>query len=69
MARRVSCVFTGSGENIKKSIVFRPFRVDMLEVQEVPGFAGDSTVDCWMAIQRGEYPNVRKKYIAYINIQ
>lgn len=30
----------------------------MLEVVSVPVSTGKGTVDCWMDIQRGEYPNV-----------
>ena len=41
----------------EKTIIFKPFVVDMLEVVSVPTAKGG--VDCWMDIQRGEFPNVQ----------
>ncbi|CAG0893633.1 unnamed protein product [Darwinula stevensoni] len=52
-ARKVSCVWSGQQE---KTVKFDPFQVGMLEVISQQ-FSGDM-VDCWMAIQRGEYPEV-----------
>jgi hypothetical protein len=45
-------------------VIFQPFVVDMLEVVTVPVSTG--TVDCWMDIQRGEFPNVSAEYECYI---
>lgn len=33
--------------------------VDMLDVVSIP--VGDDTIECWMDIQRGKYPEVRTK--------
>jgi hypothetical protein len=52
-ARKISCATTDRKE---KTVIFRPFVVDMLEVVTVPVSTG--TVDCWMDIQRGEFPDV-----------
>lgn len=56
VARRISCPFSGSGS--EKTIAFKPFTVDTLEVVSVPVSTGRATIDCWMDIQRGTYPNV-----------
>lgn len=52
-ARKISCSQT---EQQEKTIIFKPFVVDMLEVISVPTARGG--VDCWMDIQRGEFPKV-----------
>jgi hypothetical protein len=52
-ARRISCATTDRKE---KTVIFQPFVVDMLEVVTVPVSTG--TVDCWMDIRRGQFPNV-----------
>nr|QKV49921.1 mucin-2-like protein [Locusta migratoria] len=52
IARKVSCATTSLQE---KTVLFRPFVVDMLEVVSVPVTTG--TVDCWMDIRRGYFPN------------
>lgn len=52
-ARRITCEASGEHE---KTVIFKPFVVDMLEVVNVPTAKG--AVDCWMDIQRGEYPKV-----------
>lgn len=36
---------------------FKPIVVDMLEVVSVPS-GNEGTLQCWMDIQRGQYPNV-----------
>lgn len=53
MARKVSCAAPDANE---KTIAFKPFVVDMLEVVSVPVSSG--SVDCWMDIRRGSFPNV-----------
>lgn len=60
MARKLSCP---TGDSNQKTIAFKPFTVDMLEVVSVPVSTGQGTVDCWMDIQRGQYPNVRKNQL------
>lgn len=57
-ARKISCESGGLGD---KTVYFKPFIVDMLEVVNVPTQRG--TVDCWMDIQVGNYPNVINLYI------
>lgn len=56
LARKVSCpseTKPGTGKRVR----FKPIIVDMLEVVSVP--SGDQgTLQCWMDIQRGQYPNV-----------
>lgn len=54
VARKVSCERHESGE---KTIIFKPFVVEMLEVVNVPTSRGG--VQCWMDIQRGLYPQVQ----------
>lgn len=54
VARKVSCDRHEAGE---KTIIFKPFVVDMLEVVEVPTALGG--VQCWMDIQRGLYPQTQ----------
>ncbi|KAG8224841.1 hypothetical protein J437_LFUL002288 [Ladona fulva] len=54
-ARKISCATT---ERKEKTVIFKPFVVDMLEVVNVPVSTGN--VNCWMDIRRGEYPNVIK---------
>ncbi len=53
VARKVSCAAPDANE---KTIAFKPFVVDMLEVVSVPVSSG--SVDCWMDIRRGSFPNV-----------
>lgn len=53
LARKISCSATFEEEKI---IYFKPIVVDMLEVVTVPTKSGG--VDCWMDIQRGNYPKV-----------
>jgi hypothetical protein len=62
-ARKISCATTDRKE---KTVIFQPFVVDMLEVVTVPVSTG--TVDCWMDIQRGEFPNVSAKCEHYIQL-
>lgn len=53
LARKISC---SQSEQAEKTIIFKPFVVDMLEVVSVPTSRGG--VECWMDIQRGEFPKV-----------
>lgn len=53
-ARKITCETSVGGD---KTVIFKPFVVDMLEVVNVPTQKG--AVDCWMDIQSGSYPNVR----------
>ncbi|XKL61247.1 hypothetical protein PGB90_008304 [Kerria lacca] len=53
LARRVTC-FT-SAPNIA-TLSFKPIMVDMLDVVSIP--VGDDTIECWMDIQRGKYPEL-----------
>lgn len=55
-ARKISC---SSGDDADKTVVFKPFVVDMLEVVNVPTAQG--SVECWMDIQKGVYPSVSSK--------
>lgn len=56
LARKVSCPSeTRPGEG--KRVRFKPIVVDMLEVVSVPS-GNEGTLQCWMDIQRGQYPNV-----------
>ena len=55
IAQKVTCATADTNE---KTVVFKPFVVDMLEVVSVPVSKGQ--VDCWMDIRRGAYPNVSK---------
>jgi hypothetical protein len=52
-ARRITC---SRSENAEKTIYWKPFVVDMLEVVNVPTQTGG--VECWMDIQRGVYPKI-----------
>lgn len=52
-ARKITCETGGETE---KTVIFKPFVVDMLEVINVPTAKG--AVDCWMDIQKGQFPNV-----------
>lgn len=54
VARKVACDRHEAGE---KTIIFKPFVVDMLEVVDVPTALGG--VQCWMDIQRGLYPQTQ----------
>ncbi|CAB3376481.1 Hypothetical predicted protein [Cloeon dipterum] len=54
-ARKLSCATTAAAIKQKK-VIFKPFVVDMLEVVSVPT-AGGKSVDCWMDIRKGQYPN------------
>lgn len=54
IARKVACDRHEVGE---KTIIFKPFVVDMLEVVDVPTALGG--VQCWMDIQRGLYPQTQ----------
>jgi hypothetical protein len=56
-ARRLSCA-TAAPVVKQKKVLFKPFMVDMLEVVTVPTASGTS-IDCWMDIRKGQYPNVR----------
>jgi len=56
-ARRLSCS-TAAPVVKQKKVLFKPFMVDMLEVVTVPTASGTS-IDCWMDIRKGQYPNVR----------
>lgn len=62
VARRVSCAAEGHNE---KTVYFKPFMVDMLEVTSVP--MESSTIECWMDIQRGSYPSVSSVAIIQFN--
>lgn len=53
LARRVSCLTTSA--NVA-TVNFKPIMVDTLDVVSIP--VGTETVECWMDIQRGRYPNV-----------
>lgn len=53
VARRVTCFTTNT--NVA-TVSFKPIMVDMLDVVSIP--VGDGTIECWMDIQRGKYPNV-----------
>jgi hypothetical protein len=53
-ARKVSCANGDLTDTTQ--IAFKPFMVDMLEVVNVPTTQG--SVECWMDIQKGVYPNV-----------
>jgi len=61
-ARKLSCASAASPVKQKK-VLFKPFVVDMLEVVSVPTASG-SSVDCWMDIRKGQYPNVRFVYLS-----
>ncbi|CAG0893634.1 unnamed protein product [Darwinula stevensoni] len=50
-ARKISCDWKDS---LEKEVIFQPFTVGMLEVQEVR-FGGDN-VECWMDIKKGKDP-------------
>lgn len=64
-ARRLSCS-TAAPVVKQKKVLFKPFMVDMLEVVTVPTASGTS-IDCWMDIRKGQYPNVRvQQEIIYI---
>lgn len=52
-ARKISC---SRSEQQEKTIYFKPFVVDMLEVINVETARGG--VECWMDIQRGQFPQV-----------
>lgn len=41
---------------------FKPIVVDMLEVVSVPS-GNQGTLQCWMDIQRGQYPNVSNQLL------
>ncbi|GBP62011.1 hypothetical protein EVAR_46040_1 [Eumeta japonica] len=60
VARKISCARTSlevsTGREETHTLKLRPFMVDMLEVVAVPEPAG--SIECWMDIQRGVYPNV-----------
>lgn len=66
-ARKITCDGIGTAgskssgtglqhTNEEKTIIFKPFVVDALEVVSVPTARGG--IDCWMDIQRGQFPNV-----------
>jgi hypothetical protein len=60
-ARRLSC--SSAAPVVKqKKVLFKPFMVDMLEVVTVPTASGTS-IDCWMDIRKGQYPNVRVQQV------
>lgn len=61
LARKVSCpseTKPGTGKRVR----FKPIVVDMLEVVSVPS-GNEGTLQCWMDIQRGQYPNVSTDFI------
>jgi hypothetical protein len=60
-ARRLSCS-TAAPVVKQKKVLFKPFMVDMLEVVTVPTASGTS-IDCWMDIRKGQYPNVRVQQV------
>lgn len=53
-ARRITCL-TSSPH--LASVSFKPIMLDTLEVVSIP--VGDETIECFMDIQQGQYPNVR----------
>lgn len=59
LARRISC--PTSEKSNGKTVYFKPITVDMLDVVSVSAEPG--TIDCWMDIQRGQYPRVSKKCV------
>lgn len=54
LARRISC--PTSERSNGKTVYFKPITVDMLDVVSVSAEPG--TIDCWMDIQKGQYPRV-----------
>lgn len=62
LARRVTCFTTNT--NVA-TISFKPIMVDMLDVVSIP--VGDGTIECWMDIQRGKYPNVSFRKSSELN--
>lgn len=57
LARKLSCPTSSIND---KTVFFKPIEVDMLEVVSVPA-GSTGTIDCWMDIQRGTYPQVKLK--------
>lgn len=57
LARKLSCPTSSIND---KTVFFKPIEVDMLEVVSVPA-GSTGTIDCWMDIQRGTYPQVKFK--------
>lgn len=53
LARRVTCLTSASN---LATLSFKPIMVDMLDIVSIP--VGDETIECWMDIQRGRYPEV-----------
>ncbi|XP_026680815.1 uncharacterized protein LOC103511193 [Diaphorina citri] len=54
LARKLSCPTSLIND---KTVFFKPIEVDMLEVVSVPS-GNSGTIDCWMDIQRGTYPQI-----------
>lgn len=65
VAKKLTCKYdkaSAAADSSKqgKMVIFKPLSVAMLNVQHEPISNGDKgTLDCWMDIQKGTYPNVR----------
>ncbi len=60
-ARRISCSYSGDTTKHGKMVVFKPLSVGMLDIKHQP--IKSESIDCWMDIQKGVFPNVRRKRV------
>lgn len=67
VAKKLSCKYVGGGVSetrSEKMVIFKPLSVGMLNVEHQPFNNGvKDSLDCWMDILKGTYPNVRSAEI------